>query len=66
MNARQFFEKVAQLRKYQKEYFATRTKESLHQSIQLEKEIDAEIARVLALLAKREDVVQQSNLFSNE
>lgn len=57
MNARQFFEKVAQLRKYQKEYFATRTKESLHQSIQLEKEIDAEIARVQAIIEKRQDKI---------
>lgn len=57
MNARQFFEKVAQLRKYQKEYFATRTKESLHQSIQLEKEIDAEIARVQAIIKKRQDKI---------
>lgn len=65
MNARQFFDRVAQLRKFQKEYFATRSKESLHQSIALEKEIDAEIERVQALLAQKQDV-QQPNLFSNE
>lgn len=59
MNARQFFDRVAQLRKFQKEYFATRSKESLHQSIALEKE------RVQALLAQKQDV-QQPNLFSNE
>lgn len=65
MNARQFFDRVAQLRKFQKEYFATRSKESLHQSIALEKEIDAEIERVQALIAKKTNV-QQPNLFSNE
>lgn len=65
MNARQFFDRVAQLRKCQKEYFATRSKESLHQSIALEKEIDAEIERVQALLAQKQNV-QQPNLFSNE
>lgn len=65
MNARQFFDRVAQLRKFQKEYFATRSKESLHQSIALEKEIDAEIERVQVLLAHKQDV-PQPNLFSNE
>ena len=64
MNARQFFDRVAQLRKFQKEYFATRSKESLHQSIALEKEIDAEIERMQALLAQKQDV--QPNLFGNE
>ena len=54
MTGRQFFDKVAQLRKYQKEYFATRTKDSLHRSIELEKEIDAEIARVQAIIEKRQ------------
>lgn len=46
-------------------YFATRSKESLHQSIALEKEIDAEIERVQVLLAHKQDV-PQPNLFSNE
>lgn len=50
MNARQFFDRVVQLRKFQKEYFATRSKDALHQSIALEKEIDAEIERVQALV----------------
>lgn len=63
MNARQFFDRVVQLRKFQKEYFATRSRESLHQSIALEKEIDAEIDRVQALL--KDKSVEQPNLFSN-
>lgn len=53
MNARQFFDRVAQLRKFQKEYFATRNKDVLRQSIALEKEIDDEIARVTALMQSR-------------
>ncbi len=64
MNARQFFDRVVQLRKFQKEYFATRSRESLHQSITLEKEIDAEIDRVQTLL--KDKSVEQPNLFSNE
>lgn len=51
MNARQFFDRVVQLRKFQKEYFATRSKDALHQSIALEREIDAEIERVLTLVS---------------
>lgn len=65
MNARQFFDRVAQLRNFQKQYFATRSKDALQQSIALEKEIDTEIERVQILLAKKQDV-QQPNLFSNE
>ena len=56
MNARQFFDRVAQLRKFQKEYFATR-------SIALEKEIDTEIERVQALL--KDKPIKQPNIFTN-
>lgn len=63
MNARQFFDRVAQLRKFQKEYFATRNKDALRQSIALEKEIDTEIERVQALL--KDKPVEQPNLFPN-
>lgn len=61
MNARQFFDRVVQLRKFQKEYFATRSKDALRQSIALEKEIDAEIERVQALVNSKP--VEPSNLF---
>ena len=54
MNARQFFDRVVQLRRFQKEYFATRSRESLLSSISLEKEIDAEIERVNALLDQKQ------------
>lgn len=50
MTPKQFFDKVSALRKYQKEYFATRDKDVLRQSIAIEKEIDSEIERVNNLL----------------
>lgn len=37
MTPKQFFDKVSALRKYQKEYFATRDKDVLRQSIAIEK-----------------------------
>lgn len=64
MNARQFFDRVIMLRKFQKEYFATRSKDALRQSIALEKEIDDEIARVQSLLNSDNTPTQQPSLFS--
>ena len=49
MNPREFFDKVALMRKMQKEYFKTRSSLDLRQAKTLEKEIDAEIERVNAL-----------------
>lgn len=46
MNGRIFFEKVALMRKAQKEYFRTRLHDALRKSKALEAEIDAEIKRV--------------------
>lgn len=63
MNSRQFFDRVVMLRKFQKEYFATRSKDSLRQSIALEKEIDAEIERVQVILSAQSQ--QPDNLFSD-
>lgn len=54
MNARQFFDRVAQLRHFQKEYFSTRSKDALQKSIALEKEIDSEITRVQQILADKQ------------
>ena len=45
MNAREFFNKVAQMRSMQKEYFRTRSKTALQESKRLEREIDMEIER---------------------
>lgn len=53
MNARTFFDKVARMRQLQKDFFATRDRDILAQSKLAEKEIDTEIARVKAILAKR-------------
>ncbi len=60
MNARQFFDRVAQLRHFQKEYFKTRSREALGQSIALEKEIDTEIERVKTIMSAQ----QSPNLFN--
>lgn len=47
MNPRQFFNKVAEMRKAQKQYFKTRNYNDLQRSKQLEAEIDNEIKRAL-------------------
>lgn len=46
MNARQFFDKVVEMRRLQKEYFKTRSHLTLEKSKAVEKEIDKEIKRV--------------------
>ena len=46
MNARQFFDKVVEMRRLQKEYFKTRSHLTLEKSKAIEKEIDKEIKRV--------------------
>lgn len=43
MNARQFFDLTASMRKAQKEYFKTRSRDALNRSKALEKRIDDEI-----------------------
>lgn len=63
MTNRQFFDLVVQLRWYQKEYFATRSRDSLQQAKALEKRVDDEIARVQKILAQREQQ-QPPNLFN--
>lgn len=51
MNPVQFFDKVAEMRDAQREYFRTRSKEALIKSKQTEREIDSEIERVKAIRA---------------
>ena len=63
MSAKDFFYKVAELRYYQKKYFATRSRDSLQQAKALEKEIDDEIVRVQKILASRQQQ-QPPNLFN--
>ena len=63
MNAREFFDKVAQMRSMQKEYFRTRSKTALLESKRLERQIDIEIARVEGIAGKPEDT--DASLFND-
>lgn len=53
MNSRVFFDKVALMRRLQKEYFKTRSKSVLEQCKVVEKEVDVEIKRVNAILGNQ-------------
>ena len=66
MNAKQFFDRVTIMRKYQKEYFLTRSQAALKLSKALELEIDAEITRVNALMEKEQKEPIQKNLFEED
>lgn len=64
---RQFFDKVALMRKLQKEYFRTRSKTALNQSKAVEREVDAEIARVHdALGTPATKQPEQRNIFEED
>lgn len=53
MNSRDFFDKVALMRRLQKEYFKNRSKSVLEQCKVVEKEVDVEIKRVKAILGNQ-------------
>lgn len=53
MNSRDFFDKVALMRRLQQEYFKTRNKSVLEQCKAVEKEVDVEIKRVNAILGNQ-------------
>ena len=60
MNAREFFDLVAEMRQAQKNYFAIRKsddavakKQSLQRSIELEAQVDGEILRVNDILRRQ-------------
>ena len=53
MKAREFFELVSRMRDLQKQYFATRDRQILQQSKQVECQIDEEICRVRIILANK-------------
>ena len=55
MNARDFFETVAEMRKWQKRFFRTHTQEALDESKRLEGIIDDEITRVRAVIQDRQE-----------
>lgn len=59
MNPREFFYKVVEMRKLQKEYFKSRSPFILEKSKNIEREIDAEIKRVQAI----ETAKHQRSLF---
>ena len=63
MNAREFFDKVSLMREAQREYFKTRSRAALTKSKALEREIDAEIERVNAIIGKPKYV--QTSLFGD-
>lgn len=58
MNARQFFDKVVEMRTWQKEYFKTKSGKALTRSRILEHEIDTEIDRVNRVLSGKPQPVQ--------
>ncbi len=69
MNAKQFFDKVVELRAAQREYFRTRLPDSLQKSKAIEAEIDREIKRVQQIeidRARAEADKAQGSLFPGE
>lgn len=64
MNAREFFDKVATMRRLQREYFKTRGKGALGRSKVIEREVDAEIERVSRMCGITNEPTQ-GNLFGN-
>lgn len=50
MNSREFFDKVCELRKWQKEFARTRFTEAARKVKKIEQEVDAEVARVRAII----------------
>lgn len=64
MNAKEFYDKVVEMRKAQKEYFKLRGSTALQKSKALEKEIDAEIKRVQEVMAEKERA-RQRTLFAD-
>lgn len=59
MSAKEFFDKVAEMRNAQKQYFKTRSQDWLIASKTLEREVDAEIKRVQDIMSEREKGGQQ-------
>lgn len=53
MNSREFFSKVALMRQLQQEYFKTRSKSVLTECKTVEREVDAEIKRVNAIIGNQ-------------
>ena len=60
MNSREFFDKVCELRKWQKEFARTRRTEAARKVKKLEQVVDVEIVRVCAILGT---AAKQPNIF---
>lgn len=61
MNPQEFFNLVEEMRMQQKKYFSTRNTETFQKTKKLEWQVDEEITRVRAILARPQP--QQLNLF---
>ncbi len=59
MNAKQFFDKVVEMHRLQKEYFKSRSARVLEQSKRVEREIDNEIKRVQDIQNPQKDLFNQ-------
>lgn len=59
MNAREFFYLVAQMREAQNSYFRDRNKVAFRAARKLENLVDAEIARVRAIVQQQQEQQQQ-------
>ena len=55
MDAKEFYDLVVKMREAQKNYFRSRSHVYLKESKQHEKEVDKEIKRVNAIVAKRDN-----------
>ena len=55
MDSREFFDKVALMRQLQKEYFRTRSRSVLTNCKNVERDVDAEIKRVNAIIERRKN-----------
>lgn len=55
MDHRDFFNKVALMRQLQKEYFRTRSRSVLTNCKNVERDVDAEIKRVNAIIERRKN-----------
>ena len=64
MDAKTFFQKVALMRKAQKDYFKTRSQTALRNSKALETEIDKEIERVNNIICTPKQP-EQKHLFND-
>jgi len=61
MNAKEFFDKVCEMRMAQKTYFKNRTQENLDFARTIEREIDREIKRVEEIMNGQQSLFPEEN-----